>query len=270
MTLILAAGTPADRARRRSSQKYPDKPLPTTRRRKIQRRRSTPAWAYMNHSTPFKPLYSSELVRVENDGEEIFEEYFDDEIKNGDVGGEFDYDMDYDDQGEEVDYENGEDVGAEMGGFDYENENDFVNETVDVYSHGGVEEQGEGKEEGVEDIGEGLTFEIEDIDAIPQRPEPMEDADVAPSDEDLVEGETIVNEEEEGLTEYEIIGNEKNGDPDENEKISGHHTRSPFQECREQLEEGGGQLDSQDICEDPRSRPVEVRQTQKENNFRDG
>jgi hypothetical protein len=184
----------------------------------------------MNHSTPFKPLYSSELFRVENDGEEIFEEYFDDEIKNGNVGGEFDYDMDYDDQGEEVDYENGEDVGAEMGGFDYENENDFVNETVDVYSHGGVEEQGEGKEEGVEDIGEGLTFEIEDIDAIPQRPEPMEDADVAPSDEDLVEGETIVNEEEEGLTEYEIIGNEKNGDPDENEKyrdtILGVHFKS--------------------------------------------
>jgi len=183
----------------------------------------------MNQSTPFKPLYSSELVRVENDGEEIFEEYFDDD-KNGDVGGEFDYDMDYDDQGEEVDYENGEDVGAEEGGFDYENENDFVNETVNVYSHGGEEEQGEGKEEGVEDIGEGLTFEIEDIDAIPQRPEPMEDADVAPSDEDLVEGETIVNEEEEGLTEYEIIGNEKNGDPDENEKyrdtILGVHFKS--------------------------------------------
>ncbi len=53
----------------------------------------------MNQSTPFKPLYSCELVCVENDGEEIFEEYFDDEIKNGDVGGELDYDMDYDEGG---------------------------------------------------------------------------------------------------------------------------------------------------------------------------
>ncbi len=34
---------------------------------------------------------------------------------------------------------------------------------------------------------------------------------------------------------------------------------SPFQEYREQLGEGGAQLDPQDICEDPRSGPVEVR-----------
>ncbi len=40
--------------------------------------------------------------------------------------------------------------------------------------------------------------------------------------------------------------------------MSGHHTSSPFQECCEQLGEGGGQLDPQDIREDPKSGPVEV------------
>jgi hypothetical protein len=142
-----------------------------------------------------------DLVEGENlddDGEEIFEEYLDDAIENGEVGGEFDHDMDYDDQGEEMDYENGGDFGEEEGGLDYENENDFANETVDIYSHDGEEEQGEVEEEGVEDIGEGLTFE-------------------APSDEDIVEGETIVDEEEEDLTEDETVADGKIGDPDENE-----------------------------------------------------
>jgi len=160
-----------------------------------------------------------DLVEGDNDdddGDEIFEEYLDDEIKNHEVGGEFDYDMDYDDQGEEMDYENGDDLGEEEGGSDYENEDDFADENVDVYAHDGEEEQGEGEEEGVEDIGEGLTFEIEDVDEIHQS-EPLEDEDEAPSDEDLVEGDTIVDEEEEGLTEDEIIADEKDEDPDMNE-----------------------------------------------------
>jgi hypothetical protein len=40
--------------------------------------------------------------------------------------------------------------------------------------------------------------------------------------------------------------------------MSGHHTSSSFLECCEQLGEGGGQFAPQDICEDPRSGPVEV------------
>ncbi len=160
-----------------------------------------------------------DLVEGENggdDGDEIFEEYLDDEITKHEVGGEFDYDMDYDDQGEEMEYENGDDFGEEEGGSDYDNEDDFVNENVDVYAHVSEEEQGEGEEEGVEDIGEGLTFEIEDVDEI-HLSEPLEDEDEAPSDEDLVEGDTIVDEQEEGLTEDEIIADEKDEDPDENE-----------------------------------------------------
>jgi hypothetical protein len=68
----------------------------------------------------------------------------------------------------------------------------------------------------VEDIGEGLTFEIEDADEN-HLSEPLEDEDEAPSDEDLVEGDTIVDEEEEGHTEDEIIADEKDKDPDMNE-----------------------------------------------------
>jgi hypothetical protein len=56
---------------------------------------------------------------VNDDGEEIYEGYLDDEIKNGEVGGEVDSDMDYDYQGEEMNYENGGDYLSRISNIEY-------------------------------------------------------------------------------------------------------------------------------------------------------
>ena len=148
--------------------------------------------------------WEGESVDIKNDdeGKEIHEEYLDDEINNHEVGGEFDSDMNYnnddEDSGEDeqVDKENYLEEGEEE--IDYENEeNDLVENQDDEVE----KEQGEGLDG--EDVGEGLTFDVKND----------EHTNSVPPDEIVDDIDAIDDEGKDAVTDGEMIAIEEDEDP---------------------------------------------------------